>query len=151
MAKALYRLGAGKEESDGPSTDEDAPADAAVVMAGPGGSRFTAKGAPSQGGPSPVEAATTPGGGLGQGRVVDLSNLTESPAVNIVKRKLLDSTETSTKRHQAGANVLAGPESTLQGAGAGPLRSVDMHRCWLTIVHTRHWEAYASRLKLVEF
>jgi hypothetical protein len=43
---------------------------------------------------------------------------------------------------------LAGVEACSQGA---VLRSTDMHRCRLAVVHTRHWEPYARRLKLVEF
>ena len=39
-------------------------------------------------------------------------------------------------------------DAASHAAGAAPLRSVDMHRCRLTVVHTRHYEAYASRLEL---
>ncbi len=31
------------------------------------------------------------------------------------------------------------------------LRSADMGRCRLAVVHTRYWEAYRNLLKLVEF
>jgi hypothetical protein len=44
----------------------------------------------------------------------------------------------------------AGPEASSQGSGA-VLRSTDMHRCCLAVVHTSHWEAYARLRKLVEF
>jgi hypothetical protein len=36
-------------------------------------------------------------------------------------------------------------------AGAPALRSVDMDRCRLAVVHTQYWEAYRALLKLVEF
>jgi uncharacterized membrane protein YgcG len=61
----------------------------------------------------------------------------------------------STVKNQEPTGTLTRAEATPRDSKSvdrsAPLRSVDMHRCWLTVVHTRHWEAYASRLKLVEF
>jgi hypothetical protein len=137
IARSNYRRHAGKD-SEGPSSDEDAPV-----------------GAP-QGGPGTVEAATTSGGE--QGRVVDLSSLPDSPAVinngtpaaQDVRRRLETGPTPETNRRSSASRALANlrVDAASHAAGAAPLRSVDMHRCRLTVVHTRHYEAYASRLEL---
>ena len=48
------------------------------------------------------------------------------------------------KRHRVGRGAAG-------DVGSATLRSADMVRCRLAVVHTRYWEAYRDRLKLVEF